>query len=98
MGDLSFDLTDVFGGDDWLPSSGDLDLSLVITTSTQSLTPAAPPLAPGPSSMGDLSFDMINMFGTAEDLDFGTDLLGDLELWFDPSDLSDLAPNVLHDA
>ena len=88
MGDLSFDLTDVFGGDDWLPSSGDLDLSLVITTSTQSPMPAAPPLAPGPGLMGDLSFDMIDMFGTAEDFDFGTDVL---ELWFNPSDL-------LHDA
>ena len=78
MGDLSFDLIDVFGGNDWLPSSSDLDLSLVITTSTQSPTPAAAPLAPGPDPMGDLSFDMTDMFG----FDFGPGSL-DIELWFD---------------
>jgi hypothetical protein len=58
-------------------------------TSVPSPTPTPPP-PPGPEPIIDLSLDMdeISSNGDGES-DFDPDLLDDLELWFDPTDVDD---------
>jgi len=87
MGDLSFDMSDMFGsngGDfDFGPSSLDkMDLWFESTAVHDDSTPAPPP--PPPPGMADLSFDTTDTFGSnGGDFDFGPNSLDNLDLWFE---------------
>lgn len=60
------------------------------TASAPLPTPTPPPPAAGPEPITDLLLDMSEMSSNGDaDSDFDPDILDDLELWFDPTDVDD---------